>query len=235
MMKRNRVDTSFRRDFRGFYIPNLSSLGFDAGLFLRWREVVDVNGPEVSALADLLAVRGIDVDPTLVLGEAITWGDDPDVLERLEPDLAMPGEAETWRGEPHPYSRAWSEEQFIEAKPAWPMMIDIIRVFHERGVLITAGTDSSNPWMTPGVAFHRELELLVSARISPLEVLSIASRNGAQSLGIIGETGTIERGKRADLVVLSADPLASISNTRQIERVFLAGEAHEPEILLERR
>jgi imidazolonepropionase-like amidohydrolase len=54
-------------------------------------------------------------------------------------------------------------------------------------------------------------------------VLRIATRNGAEGLGLLGETGTIEAGKAADLVVLEADPLASISNTRKIERVFLRG------------
>jgi imidazolonepropionase-like amidohydrolase len=111
-------------------------------------------------------------------------------------------------------------------------MVRMIRVFHERGVLLTAGTDYMNPWMTPGVAFHRELELLVSAGIPPLDVLRIATRNGAEALGILQEAGTIEAGKRADLVVLTADPLAAIANTRKIERVFLRGRPFEPGQLL---
>ena len=225
------VPDEHREEFRGFYIPP-GPLGFDAGLFRTWRQIVDINGPEVSALAELLAEHGVVVDPTLALGEAMTWGDDPEALERLEPDYAMPGQAEEWRAEPHPYSSAWTEEEFAEAKLAWPLMVDIIRVFHERGVLLTVGTDYLNPWMTPGVTFHRELELLVSAGIPPGEALSMATRNGAKALGIIEETGTIEAGKRADLIVLTADPLASISNTRSIERVFLRGRAYEPAELL---
>lgn len=108
-----------------------------------------------------------------------------------------------------------------------------VRVFHERGVRLTVGTDYLNPWMTPGVALHRELELLVSAGISPLDVLTLATRNGAEALGIADETGTIEVGKRADLVVLSEDPLISISNTRSIELVVLRGEPHRPAELLQ--
>jgi hypothetical protein len=225
------VPAQYREEFSNFYIPPGPN-GFNADLFTRWLEVVSIPGAEVGALADLLASRGIDVDPTLVLGEAMTWGNDPQALERLEPDFAMPGQAEQWRAGPFPWSRSWTNAQFEMAQAAWPVMLEIVRVFHERGVLITAGTDLLNPWMTPGVAFHRELELLVSAGIPSLEVLGIASRNGAAALGIGSETGTVESGKRADLVVLAADPIESISNTRRIRSVFVAGVRHEPETLL---
>lgn len=225
------VPDEYREAFRGFYIPPGAD-GFDASLFRTWRQVVDVRGPEVTGLADLLVQHGIAVDPNLVLGEAVTWGDDPRALERLEPDFAMPGQAERWRAAPHRYSSSWTDEHRAEAKLAWPLMLEIIRVFHERGVLLTVGTDYLNPWMTPGVAFHREMELLVSAGIPPLEVLSLATRNAAEALGVAEEIGTIEEGKRADLVVLSADPLVSISNTRSIERVFSRGQSFRPAELL---
>jgi imidazolonepropionase-like amidohydrolase len=106
-------------------------------------------------------------------------------------------------------------------------MLGLVRTLHARGVLLTAGTDYENPWMTPGVAFHRELQLLAAAGIPPLQVLRIATRNGAAALGVLGETGTVEAGKRADLVVLTADPLADLANTRQIERVYLRGTPYE--------
>lgn len=226
------VPIDYREEFADFYIPPGPN-GFDADLFARWVEVVDVQGPEVAALADLLAEREIDVDPTLVLGEAMTWGNDVNALERLEPDLAMPGQAEAWRSGPFRYSSSWTDEQFAAAQKAWPLMLEIIRIFHERGVLLTTGTDLLNPWMTPGVTLHREMELLVSSGIPPIEVLSIATINGAVALGIANETGTVEVGKRADLVILNADPIQSISNTRSIESVFLAGTKQEPTTLLQ--
>lgn len=132
-----------------------------------------------------------------------------------------------------PYSRSWTDEQFAAAQKAWPMMLEIIRIFHERGVLLTTVTDLLNPWMTPGVTLHREMELLVSSGISPLEVLTIATQNGAIGLGIENETGTIEAGKRADLVILDADPTASITNTRKIKYVFLSGVQYDPFELLQ--
>jgi imidazolonepropionase-like amidohydrolase len=223
------VPAKYQAEFRDFYIPNTL---FNPTLFRRWRELVNPNGLEVAQLADLLGKRHIEVHPNLVLGEAVTWGDDPAVLERLDPAFAPPESAANWRRGRHPYSAGWSTEAMAEAKRAFPLMVEVVRVFHERGVLLTTGTDYMNPWMTPGVAFHRELELLAAAGIPPLEVLRIATRNGAEALGILSEAGTIEAGKSADLVVLTADPMAAIANTRKIERVFFKGRSYEPRQLL---
>jgi hypothetical protein len=223
------VPAQYQEEFRDFYIPNRR---FNPALFRKWREVVNPNGPEVAQLASLLRERRVEVHPNLALGEAVTWGDDPAVLERLEPAFAPVDEAASWRRGGHPYSSYWPAEAKAEAKLAFPLMVQVIRVFHERGVLLTAGTDYQNPWMTPGVAFHRELQLLASAGIPALDVLRIATRNGAEALGILEEVGTIEAGKRADLVVLTADPLAAIANTRRIERVYLRGRPFEPQQLL---
>jgi imidazolonepropionase-like amidohydrolase len=219
------VPVLHRAEFGDFYIPNAR---FNPALFRRWREVVDLNGPEIAQLISRLISHHIEVTPNLVLGEAVTWGDDPAALERLEPEFAPPEIASAWRRGRHPYSSNWPAEAMAEAKNDFPLMIRLIQLFYERGVLLTAGTDYMNPWMTPGVAFHRELQLLTSSGIPPLEVLKIATRNGAEALGIASETGTIETGKRADLVVLTADPLAAISNTRKIEHIFLNGRSFTP-------
>ena len=95
-------------------------------------------------------------------------------------------------------------------------------------MLLTAGSDVASPWVIPGVAFHQELSLLTTAGLSASEVLSIATRNGAQALGIISEAGTIERGKRADLVILEGNPLEDIRNTRRIHSVVLGGAIYRP-------
>ncbi|CAN5573620.1 hypothetical protein BH23BAC4_BH23BAC4_08610 [soil metagenome] len=85
--------------------------------------------------------------------------------------------------------------------------------------------------MIPGESLHRELELLVDAGISPGDVLQIATRNGAESLRLLAETGTVEPGKRADLVLLTANPLTDISNTRRIAWVMRGGERFRPQDL----
>ncbi len=113
-----------------------------------------------------------------------------------------------------------------------PIAKEIVRTLHERGVRITAGSDIFMPWLTPGVSLHRELELLVEAGISPRDVLSIATRNGAEAVGMLSEIGTIEEGKLADLVVLTEDPIEDIRNTRSIEAVYKSGKRYAPEALM---
>jgi imidazolonepropionase-like amidohydrolase len=75
----------------------------------------------------------------------------------------------------------------------------------------------------PGASLHRELELLVEAGIHPLKVIDIATQNGAEALGINGTVGTLEIGKQADMIILDADPLENISNTKTIEAVIADG------------
>ena len=75
-----------------------------------------------------------------------------------------------------------------------------------------------------GESLHHELELLVEAGISESEVIKIATGNGAESLGILNQTGTIDKGKQADMVVLSSNPLKEISNTKEIEAVVSDGK-----------
>lgn len=224
------VPDSFRDEFKDFYMPNPN---FDPSLFRRWRNVVDLNGPEMKRLADILVKRQIVVDPNLVLAEAICWGDDPQALKRLEPEYALASERESWINKPHAYSANWPKDALEEAKTTFPMFLDAVRILHEHGVVLAVGTDLRNPWMTPGVSFHREMQLLVDSGISNIDVLTIATRNGAQALDLYGETGTVEPGKRADLVVLSADPLRDIRNTRKIESVFIGGEELDPASLLQ--
>jgi hypothetical protein len=88
------VPAEHQGELKNFYIPNRR---FDPGLFRKWREIVDPNGPEVERLAAPLREHHVEVHPNLVLGEAVTWGDDPAVLERLEPDFAPVEVAATWR------------------------------------------------------------------------------------------------------------------------------------------
>jgi imidazolonepropionase-like amidohydrolase len=65
--------------------------------------------------------------------------------------------------------------------------------------------------LVPGESLHHELELLVKAGISPLDVIKVATRNGADVIGILNKVGTIERGKEANMVVLTANPVSPCS------------------------
>jgi imidazolonepropionase-like amidohydrolase len=99
----------------------------------------------------------------------------------------------------------------------------LVKAMHEGGVPILAGTDAVVPGVMPGASLHDELEALVGAGLSPQAALDSATRLPAVFLGVAGDRGTIERGKRADLVLLDGDPLAAISNTRRIAGVLVSG------------
>lgn len=97
-------------------------------------------------------------------------------------------------------------------------------LLHEAGVPILAGTDAGVPFSLPGWSLHEELGLLVAAGLTPAEALEAATRGPAEYLGRAEELGTIEVGRRADLVLLRGNPLEDIRNTRAIEAVILDGE-----------
>ncbi len=92
------------------------------------------------------------------------------------------------------------------------------------GVELLAGTDMNpfNP-VLPGWGLHQELVLLHESGLTPMEALQMATRNPARYFGILNETGTIEAGKSADMVLLDADPLADIQNTQKINAVVSRG------------
>ncbi|HCX29032.1 MAG TPA: hypothetical protein DHU55_04555 [Blastocatellia bacterium] len=91
------------------------------------------------------------------------------------------------------------------------------------GVEFMAGTDLGNEYLYPGFSLHDELVLLVQAGLTPMEALQAATQNPAKFLGRLDSLGTIEKGKIADLVMLDANPLEDISNTRRINAVVVNG------------
>jgi hypothetical protein len=101
--------------------------------------------------------------------------------------------------------------------------IDFVGMLHEAGVPIGAGTDTPIGYAVPGYSLHSELEMLVLAGLAPVDALAAATLRPAEFFGLEGEMGTVEAGRLADLVLLSANPLEDIRNTRAIEAVVANG------------
>lgn len=115
------------------------------------------------------------------------------------------------------------------ARKGWPVAHRIVAAMHAANVPILAGTDAPMPGVYPGFSLHEEMALLVEAGLTPREALRAATLAPAEYLGIAATSGSIDIGKRADLVLLDADPTRDIRNTRRIQAVLLDGR------LLQRR
>ena len=100
---------------------------------------------------------------------------------------------------------------------------DRTRDLKNAGVKLLAGTDMPQAFVYPGFSLHDELALLVRSGLTPFEALRAATYNPAEYLGALDSLGTISQGKIADLVLLEANPLADISNTRRISAVIANG------------
>lgn len=99
----------------------------------------------------------------------------------------------------------------------------ITRKLHEKGAKILLGTDANNPFVIPGFSIHDELYNLVDAGLTPYEAIRAGTYNAAECLEVLDETGSIEIGKNADLVLLSANPLDDITNMKAIDGVMIKG------------
>jgi len=125
----------------------------------------------------------------------------------------------------------WSFRSF-----RWPsrdVMFANLKRLQQGGVTIAAGTDAGNIGTLHGPALHRELERMAEAGLSPQEILTAATQGGARVMGRASELGTIEAGRLADFLLLDANPLADIANTRRIYRVVKGGVMLDPRAMLE--
>jgi imidazolonepropionase-like amidohydrolase len=99
----------------------------------------------------------------------------------------------------------------------------LIRALHAGGAGLLLGSDAPQIYNVPGFSIHRELEALVAAGLTPYQALETGTRNVAVFFGTLPQTGTIEVGKRADLVLLEGNPLTDIRNTGRQAGVMFRG------------
>jgi imidazolonepropionase-like amidohydrolase len=121
------------------------------------------------------------------------------------------------------YLRAMTDADYGAAQEGVAMQKTLVRMLHESGAPMLVGTDRM-PW---GYAFHWELEQLVDAGLSPWDVLRAATLDAARYLGQDSTSGSVTQGKRADLVLLDANPLDDMRNSTRIAGVVARGRLFE--------
>jgi imidazolonepropionase-like amidohydrolase len=175
---------------------------------------LDLNSPAAQKAIAFLVQHGTVVDPTLALFEFFSASTakpaasiEPGVL-KVAPELqAILADV----GPPPPHADI-SEKVFAKE-------VTVVGALHEAGVPIVAGTDQT----VPGHSLHREIELYVQAGFTPMEAIQAATIVPARVMGLDKEVGTVEAGKRADVIIVDGNPLESIRNIRKVEFVITNG------------
>lgn len=170
-----------------------------------------------------LARNGSHQVPTFTMHRAF---DRPDLLDRDDPRLRyVPATTrESWAWQlAEIYQAGRTAQHVAEHRELFGRRAGFLADMHRSGVPVMAGTDTGTPYCFPGFSLHDELELLVAAGLSPAHALSAATWTPARFLGLTGVTGTVGQGTVADLVLLDADPLADIRNTRRVHAVVVRG------------
>jgi imidazolonepropionase-like amidohydrolase len=168
--------------------------------------------------------------PTLVMHETWSRLDDPAVLSSPDLSTIPTTQLENWNVPGLIDNAGWGTDLFAAFRKSRPNQDLFVREFRSAGGRLVAGTGASRPMLVPGRSLHAELALLVQAGLSPLDAIQTATHNAALLLGA-DSLGLVAPGKAADLIILTANPLSDIGNTRAIERVMIRGHLYSPDSL----
>lgn len=204
-----------------FYLEDAKALAA-SGLDALAHSVRDTHVDD--ALAKVMKAKGMFYIPTLNVDESsFIFADEPALLDDPFLTGAIGAAQLEQLKSPEFKKKLDADPNLTKNRAAHANAMYNLKAMHDAGVKIALGTDSGgNPVRIQGWGEHRELELMVRAGLKPMEALVAATHGSAEFLGA-KDRGTLEKGKRADFIVLTANPLEEIRNTRKIESVWLAG------------
>lgn len=197
--------------------------------YFRFRRAMPTDSAEAGRMSRDVAARtaraGVWVQPTLsVFRQILAEVSNIDsMLQRPEVRYLPPSTIADWIPPDNPYLRRWRKADLPLLGAQYRLMQRLVRDLRDAGVPLLAGTDDMVPVQLPGYAMRDELELLGEAGLTNYEALQTATSNPARFLGVLPTAGTVEQGKVADLVLLAADPTASLENIASPEGVMLRG------------
>jgi imidazolonepropionase-like amidohydrolase len=177
------------------------------------------------ALIALMAKNRTWQVPTLVWERGQWLVDDIDKThDPLTKYAPAAWKARTWPMFVHDIMQSMDTDPLPVRKRFFQMELEMTLAMFRAGVPFMAGTDTAaGVHVFPGFSLHEELTLFVQAGLTPMQALQTATRNPAEFMGRLADLGTVAQGKLADLVLLDANPLDDIANTRKIRAVVLAG------------
>ncbi len=185
--------------------------------------------PEADAAIERLAAQTAQVQ-TAVISTLDVYKRIADQIDDVARALGRPevgclphSVGDHWRWWPlrNTYVRRFGPDTVPLFQKNYELLTQLIVAFQRAGVPVPAGTDTPTPMMVPGFSLHDELVALVRAGFTPYEALKTATVNPAKFLNT--DRGTLERGKRADAVLLDENPLDDITHTSRIAGVLLNG------------
>jgi imidazolonepropionase-like amidohydrolase len=189
-----------------------------------WESLDYVDDAKVHRIAEATARAGVWSTPTLAIFHTAFGTGETDEAMRRRPDWAMipPKIRSGYLGA---RARYWKTAATEARRRRWmDTRKRLIRLIADNGGKLLAGSDTPEWLMAYGWGLHRELEHLVAAGLTPYQALETATRNPAQFLQASDDWGTIEPGKRADLVLIGGNPLLDIRNTARVEAVSIGGK-----------
>jgi imidazolonepropionase-like amidohydrolase len=186
----------------------------------------------IAGAAAAAKAAGVAVVPTQALWQMLWVPEDSATLSR-RPELRYmpPATLAQWYRTIRPGGRL----QTAEERAAWiATRTKILKAVSDAGVPVLLGTDAPQLFSVPGFSIHREMQAMADAAMTPYAILRSGTRDIAAHFGTPAEFGTVEVGRRADLILLDANPLASVANVQRRAGVMLRG-MWLPEAELQRR
>jgi imidazolonepropionase-like amidohydrolase len=167
--------------------------------------------------------------PTLIWSHAKANIDSPNLDSDPRLRYVPASVREQWN--PGKLLKETSPEELADSKKQSVRDLELVQAMHSAGIQFMAGSDGPDPYVFPGFSLHDELELLVKSGFTPFQALQAATFEPALFLVKLDEYGVVEKGHVADLVLLDANPLEDISNTRKIAAVLVGGKYYPREVL----
>lgn len=206
-------DSPLRRSVDGVYVWQPKA----------WESLDLLDSTRIPSLAGQTARAGVWSTPTLTFLKNSFGTGESDSSIRNRPDYRF--FPEHVREEMYQTRSAYWKNPPSEARRARYVRFRnrLAREIHDSGGHLMAGSDAPEWFLLYGFALHAELESLVAAGLTPYAALEAATRNPAEWLGTLPVSGTIEKGRNADLVLLDSNPLSDITSTRRITGVMTRG------------